>query len=402
MNIVRCACVAAFLVSVANGGKADTNKPNRIIPWDLPVLFETPKIHDTTNCPAPGTRTFFFEGADYKGKPTWVFSYYAAPEGKPPEGGWPAVVCSHGGGGTAYPDWVRTWNKHGYAAIAFDQEGHLPDGRAHENAGPSRVSWFGDIALPDKEQWFYHAVADVIRANSLLRSFPGINTNKIGLTGISWGATISCTVAGLDPRFAFAVPVYGCGYIRRHEMNDDQYRDYLARWDPSAYLPFARMPMLWMTGFDDGSFSVDIWARSAMLSPGPTKLCIRGHMVHGHIFGWQKPELYVFADSVIKGGAPLPDIGRPEVDPKTGLVHAKIAGKFVGASVCFTVKDEAWRQPKHPFDQAMRWDNIACDVGAGEVVSRKRLPEGVKAFNVNGKSDLGYLVSSQFVEVKAQ
>jgi dienelactone hydrolase len=119
-----------------------------------------------------------------------------------------AAVCAHGGGGSAYPDWVREWNKHGYAAIAMDLEGHLPGGKhhgvqgnpptgvGHANAGPARVDWFGDRDLPDKEQWFYQAVADVIRANSLLRSLPEINPKKIGLTGISWSATVVSTVAG--------------------------------------------------------------------------------------------------------------------------------------------------------------------------------------------------------------
>jgi len=101
------------------------------------------------------------------------------------------VVCAHGGGGTAFPEWVRKWNSNGYAAIAMDLEGHLPGShffgvegnfpleQGHPNAGPKRISWFGDIALPDNEQWFYHAVADVIRANSLLRSFPEINPKKM-------------------------------------------------------------------------------------------------------------------------------------------------------------------------------------------------------------------------------
>lgn len=166
-----------------------------------------------------GDAFFFYEGADWKGKPTWVFAYYAAPAGTPPEGGWPAVVCAHGGGGTAYPEWVKKWNKSGYAAIAMDLEGHLPGGKSHhvegnfpvgaghENAGPARKDWFGDRDLPDTEQWFYHAVADVIRAHSLLRSFPEINPKKIGLTGISWGGTIVSTVAGVDDRFAFVIPV---------------------------------------------------------------------------------------------------------------------------------------------------------------------------------------------------
>ena len=88
--------------------------------WDGASLAKAPKVFPATERPANGLRSLFYEGADYKGKPTWVFAYYAAPQGTPPAGGWPAVVCAHGGGGTAYPNWVRTWNSHGYAAIAMD------------------------------------------------------------------------------------------------------------------------------------------------------------------------------------------------------------------------------------------------------------------------------------------
>ncbi|MCX5653295.1 MAG: acetylxylan esterase [Planctomycetota bacterium] len=217
---------AALMMAWAGAAVAAETEPlKRVIPWDMAALSKTPAIHPATERPANGMRSFFYEGADYKGNPAWVFAYYAAPGGTPPAGGWPAAVCAHGGGGSAYPDWVREWNKHGYAAIAMDLEGHLPGGKhhgaegnfptgiGHANAGPARKDWFGDRDLPDKEQWFYQAVADVIRANSLLRSLPEINPKKIGLTGISWGATVVSTVAGVDPRFAFVIPVYGCGFI---------------------------------------------------------------------------------------------------------------------------------------------------------------------------------------------
>ena len=210
----------------------------RELVWNTTKLFQKPATHDSTERPANGMRSLFYEGADYKGKPTWVFCYYATPKGKAPEGGWPAVVCAHGGGGTAYPEWVKHWNRQGYAALAMDLEGHLPGGNAHHiegnhptnvrhrNAGPSRIDWFGDRALPDQEQWFYHAVADTIRANSLLRSFPEIHPEKIGLTGISWGGTVISAAAGIDSRFAFAIPVYGGGYI--HESDNEG----LAQWFP--------------------------------------------------------------------------------------------------------------------------------------------------------------------------
>jgi len=365
--------------------------------WDLPALFKAPIIHETKDCPAAEMRAFFYEGAVYKGKPTWVFAYYSAPKGKPPAGGWPAVVCSHGGGGTAFPDWVKTWNEHGYAAISMDQEGHLPNGKGHENAGPARISWFGDIKLPDQEQWFYQAVADVIRANSLLRSFPEINPDKIGVTGISWGGTIVSSVAGLDSRFAFVVPVYGCGFVQDYGggMAGDDLRNYLTKWDPSVHLPYAKMPMLWMTGFDDPVFPINIFERSACLANGSTARCYRGHMLHGHGVGWKKPELYSFADSVIKGARPLPSLSRPEMDQKTRLVRTKTTGKLVGASLYFTADGSDQWKGKY-------WVNIPCDVRDGEAVSRKPLPEGVKAYNINAKDERDLLISSEIVFIGAK
>ena len=155
-----------LILAAVPAWSAAAEPAQRTLAWDIAALNEVPKVHETAECPAPGMRAFFYEGLEFKARPTHVFAYYSAPQRKPPEGGWPAIVCAHGGGGTAYPDWVRKWNGHGYAAISMDLEGHLPDHRPHENAGPSRVDWFGDRDLPDKEQWFYHAVADVIRAHS--------------------------------------------------------------------------------------------------------------------------------------------------------------------------------------------------------------------------------------------
>ena len=68
----------------------------REVPWDTTALFRRPRIYATKERPANGMKAFFYEGAKYKGKTTWVFAYYAAPTGTPPRGGWPAVVCAQG------------------------------------------------------------------------------------------------------------------------------------------------------------------------------------------------------------------------------------------------------------------------------------------------------------------
>lgn len=380
----------------------------RTVVWDLKALFEVPKVHTTEERPAKGMRSFFYEGADYKGKPTWVFAYYAAPEGTAPAGGWPAVVCAHGGGGTAYPEWVKYWNRKGYAAIAMDLEGHLPGGKshqvegnfpagqAHDKAGPSRIDWFGDRDLPDKEQWFYHAVADVVRANSLLRAVREINKEKIGLTGISWGGTVASAVAGIDPRLAFVIPVYGGGYIHESDnpglaqwfppknMTPTQFRDYRTKWDPSAHLPHAKMPMLWVTSVADPVFQIDIFAKSAQAAAGPSTLCMRPWMIHAHGNGWNDAlEIGQFADSIVKGGPPLPKLARPEIDRGTGLVHTKFTGneKISEAWIYLTTSKGNWKGRK--------WHFIQCKIGEKELVAQKQLPEGTTAFLVYVFKDVG-------------
>ncbi len=60
--------------------------------------------------------------------------------------------------------------------------------------GPSRSGIYGDSAEPLSDQWMYHAVADCILANSLLRALPGVDPDRVGLMGFSWGGVITSTV----------------------------------------------------------------------------------------------------------------------------------------------------------------------------------------------------------------
>ena len=156
----------------------------KVGPWDLDILFQVPKWEKTDMAAQPGMTGILFESLPLNGNAVEVFAYYSAPEGPVPEGGWPAVVCVHGGGGTAFNEWVQKWNEHGFAAISMDLEGHFPLRKQGEsrgpriptaNPGPSRVGVFGDFDLPVEQQWYYHAVTQVILAHSLIRSFPEVN-----------------------------------------------------------------------------------------------------------------------------------------------------------------------------------------------------------------------------------
>jgi len=250
---------SAFVVSVflvlatcAWAGAAEPAAP----PWDLEALSAAPAVHDAPDHGAEGVRAIFYDGLPCNGKPTRVFAYVAVPdlpEGKKA----PAMVLVHGGGGSAFAGWVRLWLKRGYAAIAMDTCGCVSGGGhrnhpRHDRGGPPGWGGFDQVDAPLRDQWTYHAVADVVLAHSLLRSMPGVDAERTGLTGISWGGYLTCIVAGVDPRFKVAMPVYGCGFLgensawvgRLAKMGPEMAERWLARWDPSRYLPAARMPVL--------------------------------------------------------------------------------------------------------------------------------------------------------------
>ena len=171
--------------------------------FPIDALFTTPRSHPAPGFEADGVRALFFESLPWLGRQTRVFAWYGAPQATAGEK-FPAMVLVHGGGGTAFPDWVRHWNARGYAALAMDTCGGVPTWNErpysrkpwprHEFSGP--VGWGRDPesfapGLPPGDQWPFHAVAAVLLGHSLLRSFPEVDPARIGLSGISWGGYLT-------------------------------------------------------------------------------------------------------------------------------------------------------------------------------------------------------------------
>ena len=158
--------------------------------WDVAELSKPPATYEAAGFEAAGIRPLFYDGAPCKGKPTRLFAWYGAPKA---EGRVPAMVLVHGGGGTAFADWVKLWVERGYAAIAMDLCGAVPrkepnkGWNRHEHGGPPGWGGFDQVGDAAEDQWTYHAVAGVIRGHSLIRSFPEVDPDRIGVTGISWG-----------------------------------------------------------------------------------------------------------------------------------------------------------------------------------------------------------------------
>lgn len=375
-------------------------------PWDLEVLFRVPDWKTVSQADHPDMKEVMYTSIPYKDQPVKVFAYYGTPDGPVPTGGWPAVVCVHGGGGTAFHQWVQKWNDHGYAAISMDLEGHLPvyNGGERENGriptphpGPSRVGVFDDFQKSLEEQWYYHAVAQVILAHSLIRSFPEVNAGKTGITGISWGGTLTSTVMGVDHRFKFAIPVYGCGFLPHSDghqgeaIEPGKKSEFVNRYyDGSTYFSNVVIPTFWVNGTNDKHFTLPSTHKSSQAVVGPTARRIELKMKHGHFPGWEPEEIYMFADTVLKGEPALIQLGEPRVSNDQVEVSYFSGRQISEAFLLYTEDTSAW--------PARQWEKVPAEVSQCTITVSP--PPNATALFFNVVDEEGLMTSSALVQLK--
>ncbi len=375
------------------------------VPWNLKALSKAP-----ATCPAPGfetngVRAIFFDGLPWQGKPTRVFAFVGVPEHKRGEKV-PGMVLVHGGGGTAFASWVKRWNDRGYAAIAMDTCGAVPKGKysawqRHEQGGPAGWGGFDQIDGPIEDQWTYHAVADAVLAHSLLRSLPDVDTLRIGLTGISWGGYLTCIIAGVDNRFRFAAPVYGCGFLGDNsawlknfeQMGKETAAKWLKLWDPSRYLPRAKMPFLWVTGTNDFAYPFDSLQKSYRQPTGKRTLCIRVRMSHGHGPAGEGPEeIRALADSLLKKGNPLARITAQGRKGEEVWATFESKTKIAKAELNFTKDTGVW--------QKRNWETTTAKLDPAKRKATASVPADATVFYLNLFDEQGLVVSTEHIEVK--
>jgi dienelactone hydrolase len=368
-------------------------------------LTQPPAVHEAEHfAPDSEIRAMLFDALPYRGKPTRVFAWLGLPMKAVVEHKVPGVVLVHGGGGTAYKEWVRKWNNEGFAAISIAVEGqtdeHAADGKTwkrHAWPGPARLGIYADAAEPLAEQWMYHAVADTVLANSLLRSLPQVDADKVGLMGISWGGIIASTVMGIDTRWAFVIPTYGCGQLDKAENqyqralgNHSLYREV---WNPTLRLANAKMPALWLTWLHDAHFPLDVQSASYRVALGPRQVAVLPEMGHSHPAGWNPPDSYAFAKAVVTTGKPW--ARQTQIVVKDHEARAAFeCARPIASAVLFHTNDTGYTGRR-----AWQQSPAKLEVSGGRVHVSAQLPDGTTAVFFNlAAGDV--TASSDYTEIK--
>ena len=395
-NLARLPGLAALAIaSVFAAGPAADLAPLREQIAALGDLKSSPIVYAAEGFAPTGTiQPIFFEGLSYQGKPTRVFAWLGLPANRSSKV--PGVVLVHGGGGTAFKEWVQKWNEQGFAAISLAVEGQtderIPEAprgapwKRHANAGPARNGIYGDSAEPLTDQWMYHAVSATILANSLLRSLPEVDATRVGVCGISWGGIITSTVVGIDPRFAFGIPIYGSGALDRapnqygRALKDQAvYREV---WEPLLRLPRATMPLLWLTGPRDAHFPLDVQQASYRAAAGPRLISVPFDMKHGHPPGWSPPDSYAFAKSIVETGRPWAREVSQENRDGTAQVEFETTRTVSHAALIFK-RDADWVQAP-----------ATLAASPGRATASASVPAGTSAYYFNLDAD-GLTLSSE-------
>ena len=372
--------------------------------WDMTELSKTPATYPAEGFEEKdGARPVFYDGVPYKGRPTRVFAWIGLPKMEPGQKV-PGMVLVHGGGGTAFASWVKVWTDRGYAAISMDTCGCVPKGTyanwdRHQWGGPAGWGGWGQINWARTDQWTYHAVAAAALGHSLLRSLPEVDPDRIGLTGISWGGYLTCIIAGVDHRYKFAVPVYGCGFTNEHNfagsvkgLGEEGAARWMRWWDPSVYLKDVSYPTLWVTGTNDFAYTFPALQRSYRLPQAPQALCVRVRMPHGHGPAGEGPmEIAAFADSFLKGGAPLACVTGQGRDGSQAWVTFESSRPIVKAELTYTKASGPWKD--------RLWETLPAELDAAGKRVTGTLPEGTTVYYINLFDDRDLAVSSEHEEL---
>ena len=359
MGTVVRAVVPALAVLCATAAVAanDTAREEPEKYWNFQELSAVPSFREVPfpEAQSEKLRPLLVSGKGPGGTNAEFFVYYAVPEGKAPAAGWPGVVLVHGGGGTAFPRWIREWQDLGFAVIAMDWYNQYPA----PGIALSNKTDLARVPLPGgKRQDHVANVANMVLSHSLLRSFPEVDAGHTLFVGLSWGSWYGGCVAAVDSRFRGAIMIYCCDY-----------KENKSTIVTGRFLHAAKVPMWWSVSTNDQNVTPDTSNAGFEECARFDGCSIVNRLPHSHI-GFSFPSVHKMARYYGGVGKRLPNLG--EVALKDGVARAKILDRGDGiawAKIGYTTETKEkthlceWRYA----DAAIEGDEVVATVPEGAV-----------------------------------
>jgi cephalosporin-C deacetylase-like acetyl esterase len=393
--------------STKNFKAVNNTQPTTV--WNLPALIKPP-AYKVVSSDTATIKEILYESVSYGDLPkTQVFAYYASPgtlthQPDAPHS-LPAIVFVHGGGGRAFQEFARLWAGRGYAVIAMDLAGRGKDGQRLPLGGPDQdpAKKFTSIDSPLNQQWVYHAVTNVALAHSLIRSFPEVDTNRTGITGISWGGFLTCISSGIDPRYKVAEPVYGCGFYfdtvglnyraNLNKLSPASAKRWVEQYDPSNFIHYSKAHFLWITGAKDHHFNPSMFSKTYNEVFSQSQFSLRPDMPHGHTEGATSPEIGTFINHWLQNQpVKIPQINHLKTDQSGSFEAQTIAtSPIVSATISYT------QDNFQPFEKRT-WKTIPVLYEKGKI--KGQLPQSVTIWMLQVKDCSGLLGSTAYQFVR--
>ncbi len=177
----------------------------------------------------------------------------------------PPVLLIPGGQGRIHrhdePAWIAATARAVVLAVDWIGAG-LSDSIAGLSPWANAMRFEGDYT----QSFQYHNLRALMRATELLRSQPGVETERLMAIGGSWGGFYSWLLAGLDERFTHIFPTYGCGFLDTEarcvwesyfaSMGAEQTEQWLRAFDPGRRAHLIRAKVFYQHATNDRFYSL--------------------------------------------------------------------------------------------------------------------------------------------------
>ena len=240
-------------------------------PEDEPMEVQTFREWEEDGIVIRATRYYI---GTFKGKKAWMAGLYAFPKGGK---NLPALLQSHGGGGSASSHECVNFGRRGYATFSLSWRVEPRYLKQYDLPPEAQTDWGGVTAdqVPDamgiqpsgdlnldpipsgrNEGYFLRTLA-ARRGITFLAQQPEVDANRIGMTGHSMGGVITHQTTAMEPvRLKASAPSDGPPIEHLHETphnaNESQTLELTRKTAaPACYTDRIRVPMLFLNSVND-------------------------------------------------------------------------------------------------------------------------------------------------------